>query len=75
MIFVLTDFTIKHINGKSFNLQHKDGTIIQNNTIKTIPNLGMIGKNKQVGNLTIIFKVAYPDKLTPEQIEILSTSL
>jgi len=69
------DFTIKHINGKSFNLQHKDGTIIQNNTIKTIPNLGMIGKNKQVGNLTIIFKVAYPDKLTPEQIEILSTSL
>ena len=69
------EFTIKHINGKSFHLQHKDGTIIKNNTTKTIPNLGMTNKNKQCGNLIIIFKIVYPDKLTREQIETLSTVL
>jgi DnaJ-class molecular chaperone len=69
------EFTIKHINNKSFHLQHKDGTIIKNNTTKTIPNLGMINKNKQCGNLIIIFKIVYPDKLTREQIETLSTIL
>jgi DnaJ-class molecular chaperone len=69
------EFTIKHINNKSFHLQHKDGTIIKNNTTKTIPNLGMTNKNKQCGNLIIIFKIVYPDKLTREQIETLSKIL
>ena len=69
------EFTIKHINNKSFHLQHKDGTIIKNNTTKTIPNLGMTNKNKQCGNLIIVFKIVYPDKLTREQIETLSKIL
>ena len=51
------EFMIKHINNKSFHLQHKDGTIIKHNTIKTIPNLGMTDKNKQSGNLIIIFSL------------------
>jgi DnaJ-class molecular chaperone len=69
------EFTIKHINNKSFHLQHKDGTIIKHNTIKTIPNLGMMDKNKQSGNLIIIFKIIYPDKMTREQIDALSSIL
>ena len=69
------EFTIKHINNKSFHLQHKDGTIIKHNTIKTIPNLGMTDKNKQSGNLIIIFKIIYPDKMTREQIDALSSIL
>ena len=69
------EFTIKHINNKSFHLQHKDGTIIKHNTTKTIPNLGMINKNKHCGNLIIVFKIIYPDKLTREQIDTLSTVL
>jgi DnaJ-class molecular chaperone len=69
------EFTIKHINNKSFHLQHKDGTIIKHNTTKTIPNLGMIDKNKQSGNLIIIFKITYPDKMTREQIDALSLIL
>jgi DnaJ-class molecular chaperone len=56
-------------------MQHKDNTVIKDNTIKTIPNLGMIDKNKKSGNLIIIFKINYPDKLTKEQINILSTTL
>lgn len=69
------EFTIKHINNKSFHLQHKDGTIIKHNTTKTIPNLGMTDKNKKTGNLIIIFKIVYPDKMTREQIDALSSIL
>lgn len=69
------EFTIKHLNNKIFHMQHKDNTVIKDNTIKTIPNLGMIDKNKKSGNLIIIFKINYPDKLTKEQINILSTTL
>lgn len=69
------EFTIKHLNNKIFHMQHKDRTVIKDNTIKTIPNLGMIDKNKNSGSLIIIFKINYPDKLTKEQIDILSTTL
>uniref|UniRef100_A0A6C0I1M0 J domain-containing protein n=1 Tax=viral metagenome TaxID=1070528 RepID=A0A6C0I1M0_9ZZZZ len=69
------EFTIKHINNKSFHLQHKDGTIIKHNTTKTIPGLGMTDKNKNCGNLIIVFKIIYPDKLTREQIDALSSIL
>ena len=63
------EFTIKHLNNKTFHLQHKDGTIIKDGVSKTIQKLGMINKNREVGNLVIIFKVAHSDKLSKEQIE------
>ena len=68
------EFTINHLNNKSFHLQHKDGTIIKNGVSKTIKKLGMVN-NKNVGNLIIMFKVIYPDKLSREQIEKLSEIL
>ena len=64
------EFTIKHLNNKTFHLQHKDGTIIKDGVSKTIQKLGMMNKNRDVvGNLVIIFKVAHSDKLSKEQIE------
>jgi len=69
------EFTIKHLNNKTYHLQHKDGTIIKNGVSKTIQNLGMMNKKRQVGNLMIIFKIVYPDKLSKEQIEKLSEIL
>jgi DnaJ family protein A protein 2 len=69
------EFTIKHLNNKTFHLQHKDGTIIKDGVSKTIQKLGMINKNREVGNLVIIFKVAHSDKLSKEQIEKLSDIL
>lgn len=69
------EFTIKHLNNKTFHLQHKDGTIIKDGVSKTIQKLGMINKNREVGNLVIIFKVAHSDKLSKEQIEKLSEIL
>ena len=69
------EFTIKHLNNKTFHLQHKDGTIIKDGVSKTIQKLGMMNKNKEVGNLVIIFKVMHSDKLSKEQIEKLSEIL
>ena len=70
------EFSMKHLNGKTFNLQHKDGTIIKDGVSKTIQRLGMKhGNGGGIGALTIIFKVVYPDKLSKEQIEKLSEIL
>lgn len=69
------EFTIKHLNNKIFHLQHKDGTIIKDGVSKTIQKLGMMNKNKEVGNLVIIFKVVHSEKLSKEQIEKLSKIL
>jgi DnaJ family protein A protein 2 len=69
------EFSIKHVNGKTFHLQHKDGTIIKDGVSKTIQRLGMKDVNGGTGALTIIFKVVYPDKLSREQMEKLSEIL
>jgi DnaJ-class molecular chaperone len=63
------EFSIKHVNGKTFHLQHKDGTIIKDGVSKTIQRLGMKDASGAVGSLTITFKVTCPDKLSKEQIE------
>ena len=69
------EFSIQHVNGKTFHLQHKDGTIIKDGVSKTIKRLGMKDGNNGIGALTIYFKVVYPDKLSKEQIEKLSEIL
>ena len=69
------EFSLKHLNGKTFHLQHKDGTIIKDGVSKTIQRLGMKDGNGRAGTLTIVFKVVYPDKLSKEQIEKLSEFL
>ena len=69
------EFSIKHVNGKTFHLQHKDGTIIKDGVSKIIQRLGMKDDKNGVGTLTIIFKVVYPYKLSREQIEKLSEIL
>ena len=69
------EFSIQHVNGKTFHLQHKDGTIIKDGVSKTIKRLGMKDGNNGNGALTIYFKVVYPDKLSKEQIEKLSEIL
>jgi len=60
-------FEILHVNGKTLclnNLTHR--TIITPNYKKVISNLGMV-RDGNVGNLIIVFDVAFPEKLTNEQ--------
>lgn len=61
-------FNIEHINGKKFVFNSSSGNIIKDGLIKTIPKLG-IRRGENVGNLSIVFHVAYPEKLNEEQVK------
>ena len=61
-------FNIEHVNGKKFVFNSSSGNIIRDGLIKTIPKLG-IRRGEEVGNLSIVFHVAYPEKLTEEQVK------
>ena len=61
-------FNIEHINGKKFVFNSSPGNVIRDGLIKTIPKLG-IRRGEDVGNLSIVFHVAYPEKLTEEQVK------
>jgi hypothetical protein len=67
-------FNIEHINGKKFVFNSSSGNIIRDGLIKTIPKLG-IRRGEDIGNLSIAFHVAYPEKLSEEQVKKLSEIL
>ena len=67
-------FNIEHINGKKFAFNSSSGNIIRDGLIKTIPKLG-IRRGDEVGNLSIVFHVEYPEKLTEEQVKKLAEIL
>ena len=67
-------FDIAHLNGKKFSFNSSSGNIIRDGLIKTIPRLGLQQGN-DFGNLNVVFRVTYPDKLNEEQIKILSDTL
>jgi DnaJ-class molecular chaperone len=61
-------FNVEHVNGKKFAFNSSSGNIIRDGLIKTIPRLG-IRRGDEVGNLNIVFHVAYPEKLSEEQVK------
>ena len=67
-------FDIEHVNGKKFSFNSSAGNIIRDGLIKTIPRLGL-QRGNEVGNLNVVFRVTYPDKLSEEQIKILGNTL
>ena len=67
-------FDIAHLNGKKFSFNSSSGNIIRDGLIKTIPRLGL-HRGNECGNLNVVFKVAYPDKLSEEQIKTLANTL
>lgn len=72
-------FPIKHLDGRNLVLSCPAGTVIQDDTVKTIIGEGMpIYKNPfEKGNLYIEFNIEYPPKnfATPEQLKELETFL
>jgi DnaJ-class molecular chaperone len=63
---------INHLNGKRMSINNTNNpTVVKPNYKKVVPSLG-IKRENSVGNLIIEFVVEFPEKLTPEQIEILS---
>ena len=66
---------ILHISGKKLTLSNiNNQTIIVPNSKKVINDFGMVRENT-TGNLIIEFIIEFPDKLTQEQLSVLSTVL
>lgn len=67
-------FDIEHISGKKFRINNGNGTVVGVNYQKVVQGLGMI-RGEHSGNLTIMFKIKFPNKLTEEQVKIISDTL
>lgn len=70
-------FKINHPSGKAYGISNNvktTKTIITDNYQKVHTGMGMIRENAK-GNMIIKFKVKYPDSLTDEQVDALSTLL
>jgi len=67
-------FDISHLNGKKFSFNSSSGNIIRDGLVKTIPRLGL-HRGNECGNLNVVFRVAYPEKLSEEQIKTLANTL
>jgi len=73
----LCGFTIElmHLSGKKMTLSNNTNrTIISPNSKKVIGEFGMVREN-MVGNLIIEFVIQFPEKITDEQVKILSDIL
>jgi DnaJ-class molecular chaperone len=67
-------FEIKFINGKVYTLNNNSGNIITPEYKKIVPNMGLV-REGHTGNLIVIFHIEFPEKLTNEQIKLLSETL
>jgi len=67
-------FEIKYINGKTYTLNNSVGNIIQSEHQKIIQGLGLKREN-HVGNLIVVLRVKFPEKLSEDQIEKLKQFL
>jgi len=68
-------FEIVHLNGKRLCLNNASNpTVIKPNFKKIVPNLGMT-REGSTGNMIIDFEIEFPESLTKEQIDTLTTIL
>jgi len=67
-------FDMKYVDGRVFKITNGSGNIVSNNYNKVLHGMGM-KREEHVGQLTINFTVAFPDKLTEDQVEHLKNVL
>ena len=60
-------FQIKHLDGKTYNINNQGGSIIHKDVQKVVSNLGMVYQGGK-GNLIIEFEVDYPESLSESVI-------
>jgi len=66
-------FVINHPSGESIVIEER--TITKPSSKKVLPEMGIRKDGQQFGNLIIEFSIEFPESLTSEQIELLSTIL
>jgi DnaJ-class molecular chaperone len=67
-------FDMKYLEGKTFKINNGNGNVIGFNYTKVLPDLGM-KRDNHIGNIIINFTIAFPEKLTSEQVDSLLTIL
>lgn len=67
-------FELEHIDGRTFRIDNKKGTIVGPGYRKVVPKLGM-EREGHTGNLVIEFEITFPKELAPEKIEQLKDLL
>ena len=67
-------FELPYLGGKAFSINNNGGNVIPSEYKKVITKLGL-SRDNQTGNMIILFHVKFPEKLTPEQIETIKTTL
>jgi DnaJ family protein A protein 2 len=62
------DFVLTHLDGRKIRIKNKPGEVIKPDDIKTVEGHGMPYHKSpyKFGNLFIVFKLTFPDHLTPE---------
>jgi DnaJ-class molecular chaperone len=71
-------FEFTHLNGKSYQIINKQiGSVIQPESIKTINGLGFVrdSPQQQHGSLHIVFHVMYPESISVDLYNVMSTLL
>ena len=74
------EFEIKHLSGKTYRINNKDGKVITPDYQKVVNYMGMRRERAHpaspiVGNLIIKFEIDFPDTLTEEQKKVIDESL
>lgn len=74
------EFDIKHLSGKTYRINNKDGKVITPEYKKIVNYMGMRRERRHpaspiVGNLIIKFDIKFPETLTDEQKKIIDESL
>lgn len=64
------DFVMTHLDGTKIRIKNKPGEVIKPDDIRTVEEKGMPfhKSSYKFGNLFIIFKVTFPDKIQPAQL-------
>ena len=68
------NFTLTHLNNKSYKIQNNNGEILNNNSIILLPKLGF-KRDDYYGDLIIKFNIDYPKSLSLETIDKLRNIL
>lgn len=68
------EFNMQHMDGKNYKINNGNGSVIGFKHKKVIKGLGM-KRDEHIGNLIIDFTVSFPEKLSEQQVDLLSKIL
>lgn len=71
------DFVLTHLDGSKIRIKNTPGEVIKPDDIKTIPEKGLPFHKQtfKFGNLFVVFKVTFPDKLAKPQLTSIESAL